>query len=74
MINCVAIDDEPLALEVLKKYICKLPNLQLLMTFSDAIEAVAYLQKNQVDLLFLDIQMRTSMAFSFTIIWPINPW
>ncbi len=57
MINCVAIDDEPLALEVLKKYICKLPNLQLLMTFSDAIEAVAYLQKNQVDLLFLDIQM-----------------
>ncbi|MDB5280257.1 MAG: two component transcriptional regulator, LytTR family [Ferruginibacter sp.] len=57
MINCVAIDDEPLALEVLKKYISKLPNLQLLMTFSDAIDALAYLQKNQVDLLFLDIQM-----------------
>jgi two-component system LytT family response regulator len=57
MINCVAIDDEPLALEVLKKYTSRLPDLQLMMTFSDAIEAVAYLQKNQVDLLFLDIQM-----------------
>jgi DNA-binding LytR/AlgR family response regulator len=57
MINCVAIDDEPLALEVLKKYISKLPNLQLLMTFSDGIDALAYLQKNHVDLLFLDIQM-----------------
>jgi len=57
MINCIAIDDEPLALEVLKKYISQVPKLQLLFVFSDAIEAMAYLQKNKVDLLFLDIQM-----------------
>lgn len=57
MINCVAIDDEPLALEVLKKYISQLPQLNLQMAFSDAIEAVSWLQKNKVDLLLLDIQM-----------------
>lgn len=55
--NCIAIDDEPLALEVLKKYISKIPELNLLSVFSDAIEAMEYLQKNQVSLLFLDIQM-----------------
>lgn len=57
MINCVAIDDEPLALEVVKRYISKTPELHLEATFSDGIEAKNYIQKNQVDLLFLDIQM-----------------
>lgn len=57
MINCIAIDDEPLALEVLKKYISKVPELNLLQVFSDAIEAINYLKKNTVELLFLDIQM-----------------
>lgn len=47
MINCIAIDDEPLALEVLKKYISQVPKLQLLFVFSDAIEAMAYLQKTR---------------------------
>ncbi len=55
--NCVAVDDEPLALEVMKKYISKAPELHLSAVFSDAIEAKDYLQKNQVALLFLDIQM-----------------
>lgn len=57
MINCIAIDDEPLALEVLKKYISKVPELKLLHTFSDAIEAMEYLKNNIISLLFLDIQM-----------------
>lgn len=57
MINCIAIDDEPLALEVLKKYISKVPELKLLHTFSDAIEAMEYLKNNPISLLFLDIQM-----------------
>lgn len=57
MINCIAIDDEPLALEVLKKYISKVPELNLLQVFSDAIEAISYLNKSTVALLFLDIQM-----------------
>lgn len=57
MINCIAIDDEPLALEVLKKYAGQIPELNLVATYSDAIEATHYLNNNQVNLLFLDIQM-----------------
>lgn len=57
MINCVVIDDEPLALEVVKKYIYKTPELQLEAVFSDPIEALDYLKKNSSDLIFLDIQM-----------------
>lgn len=57
MINCVVIDDEPLALEVVKRYIYKTPELHLEAVFSDAIEALDYLKKNPADLLFLDIQM-----------------
>lgn len=57
MISCIAIDDEPLALEVLKKYISQVPELNLVATYSDAIEASQYLQEHPVNLLFLDIQM-----------------
>jgi len=57
MISCIAIDDEPLALEVLKKYAPQTPDLNLQATFSDAIEAMAFLQNNTVNLLLLDIQM-----------------
>ena len=57
MINCVAIDDEPLALNLLKEYISKISFLQLVASFTDAIEAKAFLDKEKVDLLFLDIQM-----------------
>lgn len=57
MISCIAIDDEPLALEVLKKYIAKTPEVRLVKTFTDAIKAMAYLEMHPVDLLLLDIQM-----------------
>ncbi len=56
-IICLAADDEPPALEVLKKYIASVPTLQLAGTCVDALEALAMLQKNTIDLLFLDIQM-----------------
>ena len=57
MISCIAIDDEPLALEVLKKYASQTPALKLVAAYSDAVEAINYLQNNQVSLLLLDIQM-----------------
>ncbi len=50
-------DDEPPALEVLKKYISAVPNLQLAGTCADALEALTMLQQHSIDLLFLDIQM-----------------
>lgn len=56
-ISCVAIDDEPLALSVIKTYVARFPALKLLATFDDAIAGAEFLRKNPVDLLFIDIRM-----------------
>jgi len=55
--RCIAVDDEPLALELMETYLAQVPGLELLNTFTDAISAWSFLKKNQVDLVFLDIQM-----------------
>ena len=55
--KCIVVDDEPLALEVLKSHIQKIDTLELLGTCADAIEAFDFLSKNAVDLMFLDIHM-----------------
>jgi DNA-binding LytR/AlgR family response regulator len=57
MLTCIAVDDEPLALEILKKYIAKIYFLELKGVFTDPFEAKKLLDENPVDLLFLDIQM-----------------
>lgn len=56
-ISCIAIDDEPLALELLSKFIRQTPFLELLGGFSNAIEALSYINQNEVNLIFMDIQM-----------------
>lgn len=56
-INCIAIDDEPLALDIIKAYCAKVPFLNLTGTFGNAIDTLEYLRHNSVDLMFLDIQM-----------------
>jgi DNA-binding LytR/AlgR family response regulator len=56
-INCIAIDDEPLALDIIKAYCSKIPFLNLAGTFSNAIDTLEYLRHNTVELMFLDIQM-----------------
>jgi two-component system, LytTR family, response regulator len=56
-INCIAIDDEPLALDIIKAYCSKVPFLNLAGTFDNAIDTLEYLRHNDVDLMFLDIQM-----------------
>lgn len=56
-LKCVAIDDEPLALELMKNYISKFPSLNLMQTFEDAIAGAEYLRNNAIDLLFIDINM-----------------
>ncbi|MFS4417897.1 LytR/AlgR family response regulator transcription factor [Maribacter sp. 2307ULW6-5] len=55
--NCIAIDDEPLALELLQDNIGKVPFLQLVATCNNAFEAVDAMGKHAVDLVFIDIQM-----------------
>lgn len=57
MINCIAIDDEPLALNLLADNIQKIPFLKLIAKCEDAFEATKVLQTEQVDLIFIDIQM-----------------
>jgi DNA-binding LytR/AlgR family response regulator len=56
-INCIAIDDEPLALDKMKNYIGKINFLNLLTTFDNGIDAINFLKNNTVHLMFLDIQM-----------------
>lgn len=56
-LRCVAIDDEPPALVLLREYISKFPALQLVQTFDDAISGSEFVRSNPVDLLFIDINM-----------------
>src|SRR6056297_2966790 len=55
--NCIAIDDEPRALEIIESFASKIDFLELTAKFRDPIEAVNYLLKNNIDLIFLDINM-----------------
>lgn len=65
VINCIAIDDEPLALTKLEGFIVKVPELKLLKTFESAIEAIGWLKLNKTDLVFLDIQMSHLTGIEF---------
>ncbi|MBL7751592.1 MAG: response regulator transcription factor [Chitinophagaceae bacterium] len=56
-LSCITIDDEPLGLTLLKQYIGKIPSLKLIGQFDDAVAGAEFLKKNEVDLLFIDINM-----------------
>lgn len=56
-IRAIAIDDEPLALELIRGYTAQFPALQLLQTFDDALSGAEFLRRTPVDLLFIDINM-----------------
>jgi DNA-binding LytR/AlgR family response regulator len=57
LITAIAIDDEPIALDVIRSHAAKVPFLDLKAEFTDAFKAMDYLQREPVDLLFLDIKM-----------------
>ncbi|MGY2132975.1 LytR/AlgR family response regulator transcription factor [Hymenobacter sp. HD11105] len=63
--KAIAIDDEPMALEVVRSLGGKVPFLELNACFTDACEAMEYLQKQPVDLLFLDIKMPDISGLEF---------
>ncbi len=56
-LKCIIIDDEPLAREVIETFVKQIPFLELTESFGDALEALFYLQNNDTDILFSDIQM-----------------
>lgn len=63
--TCIILDDEPLAVILLKRYVNAHENLTLLADFTDAIAAQSFLAANDVDLLFLDIKMPEMTGLSF---------
>ena len=57
IINCLIIDDEPLAINVIKNHIKEIDNINVIDTFNSAIDALNFMKSNTVDLLYLDINM-----------------
>src|SRR5580765_5694965 len=64
-IICLAVDDEPPALQVIEKYICAVPILELKASVNNAVDALSILQSNKIDLIFLDIQMPQLLGTDF---------
>ncbi|HVI44062.1 MAG TPA: response regulator transcription factor [Chitinophaga sp.] len=71
--RCIAVDDEPLALDLLEDNISKVPYLQLVGKCSNAFEAISLLQQQEVDLIFLDIQMPGLTGLQFLQAMPTKP-
>ncbi len=63
--KAIAIDDEPIALSVIRSHAEKVPFLELAAVFTDAFQAMEYLQREPVDLLFLDIKMPDISGIEF---------
>lgn len=63
--NCLIVDDEPMARDVLRRYVEKIPTLQLAGECSNGIDALVFLQHNKVDLIFLDIRMPELLGTEF---------
>lgn len=68
-ISCIIVDDEPLAIRLLRAHVAQVPQLELLDTFENPVEALAFIRSKPVNLLFLDIQMPiiTGMEFAQTL-------
>lgn len=64
-IRCMLVDDEPLALDVLETFVQRLDNLELVCRCSNAVEAYNCLQREHIDLMFLDIQMPKLTGIDF---------
>lgn len=56
-LHCIIIDDKPLAIDILVEYVNKIPFLELVATTTDPIEGLKIMREQQIDLVFLDIQM-----------------
>lgn len=64
-IICLAVDDEPPALQIIEKYIAAVPVLELKASVNNAVDALSVLQNSKIDLIFLDIQMPQLLGTDF---------
>lgn len=65
MINCIIVDDEEHAIEVIQHYLKSIAAIQILATFTNPIDALSFLNNNSVDLIFLDIHMPEISGIEF---------
>lgn len=72
-IRCIIVEDEPLARNLLEQYIQKVPNLDLVQSFSNPLEALDFLHRNTVDILISDIQMPELTGINLLKILPVKP-
>lgn len=71
--TCAIVEDEPLARNLLEKYVGKVPHLELVRSFADPLEALAFLREQSVDILFSDIQMPELTGVSLLKVLPRKP-
>jgi DNA-binding LytR/AlgR family response regulator len=71
--KCIAIDDEPVALDIITDYIKQTPFIELVGTFRNALQALELLRKTKIDLIFLDINMPNINGIQFLKSLPIKP-
>ena len=71
--NCIIIEDQPPAQRILKQYINDIGSLQLKATFADAIQAMAFLKSEPIDLIFLDIHLPKLSGIDFLKTLPHPP-
>jgi two-component system, LytTR family, response regulator len=64
-LRCIAIDDEPLALDLMEAYISKIPYLQLKGLYNNALHALEVMREQEIDLIFLDINMPDVLGIDF---------
>jgi DNA-binding LytR/AlgR family response regulator len=72
-LTAIAIDDEPSALEIVTRHAAKVPFLELKATFTDAFQAIPYLQQHAIDILFIDIKMPDVSGIEFVHTLPRAP-
>ncbi|MBB6127185.1 LytR/AlgR family response regulator transcription factor [Mucilaginibacter lappiensis] len=73
MIKALAIDDEPIALEIIQNLAIKIPFLELVASFTNALDSANFLMENKIDLIFLDINMPDLSGIDFVKSIPVAP-
>ncbi len=72
--KCLIVDDEHIARELLKEYASKVPELEVVATCKTALDAMSYIKREEIDILFLDIQMPDLTGLDFLKILPKKPY
>jgi two-component system, LytTR family, response regulator len=73
LINCIIVEDEPLALKRTKEFVSRVSYLNLIASFQNAFDAIGFLKENDVDLIFLDIEMDGFTGIEFIESLSCNP-